>query len=138
MARGPPLADLGYDAGDRGCVSVLLAQGRLPAPVPPPGRVPAAPLPPRRRRGLPAWTWARPLLSRLLLGADARDVRGRRGQPLVDGRLDRADGVREDGAGRAPRRSTRGGRVPAARGTHLRASRLGAEPAGARELTVRG
>src|SRR5690606_12577857 len=56
-----------------------------------PPRFPAAPLPARPRRGLGPGRPARALLPRLLLGADAGDVRGRRREPGVDGRPDGGD-----------------------------------------------
>ena len=72
------------------------AEGPLPGGVPPPRRLPAAPLRARTPGGVRARAPTRPVLPRLLLGADAADVRRRRREPVVDGGADRADGLRED------------------------------------------
>ena len=85
---------VGAAAGGR--VPVLLAEGRLPAGVPAPGLVPAPALPARPGRRAGAGRAPRRVLRGLLLGADAGDVRRRRGQPDLDGGPDRADGPRED------------------------------------------
>src|SRR4030095_6877782 len=64
--------------------------------VPPPGRVPAAAIPAGNDGGLPTRPPARAVLPRLLLGDHAGGLRRRGGEPLVDGRADGADGVREN------------------------------------------
>ena len=61
----------GTHARARRRVPVLAAEGRLPAGVPPSGRLPAEPLRARRRGGLPARPRPRRVLPGLLLGPDA-------------------------------------------------------------------
>ena len=63
-----------------------------------PGPVHHAVLPPRRPCRLEHRRTSWSLLHGVLLGAHARGVRCRCGQPLVDGRAHRRDGVREDRA----------------------------------------
>ena len=88
-------------ADDRGRLPVLAAEAALPGALPHSDGVPArragARRHPRRLRHGPA---ARPLLPRLLLGADGASVRRRRHEPGVGrGAVDRG-GAREAGAGR--------------------------------------
>ena len=95
VARRASLADRRFGALARRCLPVLQGQGPVPLGMPAPRRLPPRALPARRRTGVPArsGTWA--VLLGLLLGADAADVRGGCGQPVVDGSADRGDGVRE-------------------------------------------
>ena len=105
---GAPVAHRGQRARARRRLPVLEPEGPVPVEVPRARPVPARPLPPRRRGRLPARIRPRPVLPRLLLGADARDVRRRCRGALVDGRADRGDGVREDGPARASPHAGRG------------------------------
>src|SRR5262249_23178312 len=83
------------------------AQRAVPARVPPPGGLPDAALRPWAAPGLGPRHAPRPLLPRLLLGAHARDVRGRRRQPRLDGRARRRHARREDPALGPPARPLR-------------------------------
>jgi hypothetical protein len=56
-----------------------------------------APLPTRSRRSIRIGARARSVLRRVLLGADARDVRGWSREPGLDGRVDRGDGYEKVG-----------------------------------------
>ena len=68
----------------------------LPALLPPPRLLHAPSLQARNNCRVQARSPPRGLLRGLLLGADARDVRRRRGKPDLDGAPYRADGARED------------------------------------------
>ena len=78
--------------------------------------------------GVPARAWTRAVLPGLLLGADAADVRGGRGQPLVDGGADRGDGVREGWTRGGP--DDPAGRSAVARARRARAPASGLAPVG--------
>ena len=102
VARRAPLADRRFGALARRRLPVLRGQGPVPLGMPASRRLPPRALPARRGGGVPARAGTRAVLPGLLLGADAADVRGGCGQPVVDGGADRGDGVREGWTARGP------------------------------------
>ena len=87
----------------RWCVPVLGGEGPVPAAVPSSRCVPAPSLRTRGRRRVPHGTTSRHVLSRLLLGPHAADVRRRRREPAVDGAARRRDVRGEDVQEEGPR-----------------------------------
>ena len=105
VAVRPRLVDRRLGAALGGRLPVHVPEGRLPRQVPPPRPVPDALLRARPGRRLPPGHAPRRVLRGLLLGADAGDVRRRRGKPDLDGPPDRGDDPREDPPHGRPRRA---------------------------------